>query len=374
MSRLSPEFITLNQGLDLQSPKIAAPPGTLLDSLNYEQVDFQGQKRIDGFVRYDGSLGSDQDDLYAVNLGGESSAEVGALVYVVDEVAGGDGDLVGVVTSFDNGVAVLAILNQNLIPTVGQELNIGTVYEVAPLAEQLSPEEQYDAILQSNAVLRERATSLPGPVAGLHWFNDRLYSVASVVKTPNTEDYEVNDMHVRGPVLKVQDGHIYIGTTERDPADVYSDVASLYQSRTEQQARDELGDALAYGWEFIHQGWEVPFFEGISLYGDLVALNQNRTGIGVEGPTSTSGSNGSPLTLLQNVEITNTRSQVSGWKNYDNPSAYNLNPAYVQRSDDPTYVYADAYISWDDAGTITVESENLTQYSSTNSVAITDIV
>lgn len=367
MSDLNPGFITLNQGLDLQSPKIAAPPGTLLDSLNYEQVDFQGQKRIDGFVRYDGSLGSYQDDLYVLGLSG-MNASPGDLVYTSSD------ELVGVALAVQEDSVLIALLNKNLLPTRSQELNIGVVVSVESLDATSSPEDQYTSILQANEVLRQRTTTLPGPVAGLHWFNDRLYAVASVVKTPNSESYEVNDMHVRGPVLKVQDRHIYIGTTERGGEDVYSDVASLYQSRTEQQAKDELGDALAYGWEFIHQGWEVPFFEGISLYGDLVALNQNRTGIGVEGPTSTAGSNGSPLTLLQNVEIVNTRPQVSGWKNYDNTSAYNLNPAYVQRSDDPTYVYADAYISWNDEGTITVASEDLVQYSSTNSVAITDIV
>lgn len=55
MSELIPNVLALNKGLDLQSPKLVAPPGSVLDSLNYEQVDFQGQKRIDGYTRYDGS-------------------------------------------------------------------------------------------------------------------------------------------------------------------------------------------------------------------------------------------------------------------------------------------------------------------------------
>ena len=50
MSNLTPSSITLDKGLDLQSPKVVAPPGSILDMLNYEQVDFIGQKRIDGYT------------------------------------------------------------------------------------------------------------------------------------------------------------------------------------------------------------------------------------------------------------------------------------------------------------------------------------
>lgn len=67
MSELIPNILALDKGLDLQSPKLTAPPGSVLDSLNYEQVDFQGQKRIDGFVRYDGGPLSAVYDVYLMD-------------------------------------------------------------------------------------------------------------------------------------------------------------------------------------------------------------------------------------------------------------------------------------------------------------------
>src|SRR5690606_1853351 len=119
-----------------------------------------------------------------------------------------------------------------------------------------------------------------GPVAGLHWFNDRLYAVASVAKIAATTNVYPNETVNGRPVLKVVNGYIYLGGLET--GDVGSDMASLFQSRTEQQALDELGDAGLYGWEFVHQGWSVPFENGVSLYGDLAALNRNRKGVGVQ--------------------------------------------------------------------------------------------
>ena len=66
MSRLYPNLMVLDKGLNLQAPKILAPEGSVLDSLNYEQVDFQGQKRIDGYARYDGSVLSAFDDFVVI--------------------------------------------------------------------------------------------------------------------------------------------------------------------------------------------------------------------------------------------------------------------------------------------------------------------
>ena len=361
MSDLNPGFITLNQGLDLQSPKIAAPPGTLLDSLNYEQVDFQGQKRIDGYVRYDGSLGSYQDDLYVLGLSGMDTSP-GDLIYNSND------ELVGVTLAVQEDSVTIALLNKNLLPTRNQELSIGTVVSVESLDDTASPSEHYDAILQANEVLRQRATTLPGPVAGLHWFNDRLYAVASVVKTPNSDGYEVNDTHERGPVLKVQGGNMYIGTAVRSAEDVTSDVASLYQSRTEQQAKDELGDAQEYGWEFVHQGWVVPFINGISLYGGLTALNQNRTGVGAQGPTSIAGNKGKPLSATQKGSITNLPLQVNGWKTSDSRTTYNLDVNALNEEDNWS-IYADAFISWDRTSSAPVLGP-LVEYSPTASVEV----
>ena len=291
MSELAPSIVPLALGLNLQAPKLMAEPGSVLDTLNYEQVDFQGQKRIDGFVRYDGSLGSYQDIFYRVP---SASGSTGTIIY--------DGGKPAAVVVGNSGGTIVAIIDDNYRPSDAQEIK-----------SFMTPGEHYAAILEYNQVLRNRATTLDGAVAGLHWFEDRLYAVAPAPSgIPN----------------------------------VPAGVGTLWQSRTERQAQEELGNAAAYGWAFIHQGWILPFVEGISLYGSLPAANQNRQNIGVQGPTSVSGSSGSPLSLIQKVKITNGATQANGWKSSDTPTSYILKASDVEDTDG-VYVYADAYIEWD---------------------------
>ena len=46
--------VPLKGGLDLTTPRMLVEPGKLVDCLNYECVDTDGYKKIDGFERYDG--------------------------------------------------------------------------------------------------------------------------------------------------------------------------------------------------------------------------------------------------------------------------------------------------------------------------------
>ena len=115
------------------------------------------------------------------------------------------------------------------------------------------------------------------------------------------------------------------------------------------------------------------FRNGVSLFGDLAALNQNRQGVGVQGPTSTAGSSGRPLVLLQAPTISNLPTQVNGWKSSDDPTSYALNPATVSEVD-TDYTYADAYITWDgETGAVSAPGSDmigLIEYSATASVVV----
>ncbi len=142
---------------------------------------------------------------------------------------------------------------------------------------------------------------------------------------------------------------------------VNSDMASIYESRTEQQVLDEDEDGeWVFGWRMKELGWLVDFSGGKSLYGDLVSLNQNRQNLGVQGPTTTDGTNGSALSVSQNVEIDNEVSQVNGWKQSNSRTSYTVTPTPLVNADGE-YIYADAFISWDRDGNITQNTETLQQ-------------
>ena len=359
MSRLNPSLLPLDKGLNLQTAKLLAPEGSALDMLNYEQVDFQGQKRIDGYVRYDGSLGNYQDTFY--RLTGVSAA-------VDDVVNHTDGTLVGVVVDTTDGV-VIALINKNYVPAAGMELSIGTVATAVELRDELTPAEQYLEVLRNNQTLRDRVTALPGPVAGLHWFEDRLYAVASVTKLASTAQPKPNEIFQGKRVLDSGSNYVYVEGIDPSTHAEASAVASLFQSRDEQQAFDETGSYYNYGWSFIHQGWEVPFEAGVSLYGELTALNQNRQDVGIQGPSSIAEDAGSPLYLVQRVQASNFRPQVNGWKNYNSPENYSLSPTNIYRPDDAAYIYADAHITWTQTE-VTAATEQLVEYPATATVEV----
>jgi hypothetical protein len=414
MSDLNPSLIGLDKGLNLQTAKIVAPPGSVLDTLNYEQVDFQGQKRIDGFYRYDGSHSPALEDYYRITLTDTYTAAATGLVAIEDGV-------VGRVFSSGTNIIYVAVIDKNNTPEVGDELfgvdddgsyiNGNVVTAIVLGAESgATIEQHYAKLLEAMQWTRNNTEELPGSIIGLHWFRDRLYAVADVVAASlfgTTPVIYPNDVLTSGgDAAKVLDAFV-LGNSRlvflasmspeiwatvdadvtRDSVSVgaiangfedFSDIgeiATFFESRSELQVLDEDGPSGPYdfGWRLIDQGWEVGFEDGISLYGSLPSLNQNITGIGTQGPTSTSGNNGLPLVLVQGVNITNKQVQVNGWKNSQTPLSYELETDNLQDVDDDT-IYADAYISWN--GTTTEVSapgltdDTLIEYPAGNTVVV----
>lgn len=412
MSELVPSIVSLDKGLNLQTAKLVAPTGSILNALNYEQVDFQGQKRIDGFVRYDGSALSVLDDYYKITL-------TDAFEGVTGDLVGLDDGLVGVVVGTDTAIIYVAIINSNLIPVVGDSLLLfatgGTptpniVLDVVTGVESGETiDDHYAKLLVYSQALRDKVESLPGGVIGLHWFRDRLYAVADVVIVslsgidPIIYPNDIIRLSDNGEVVKVLDSFVrantrivFIDSRVAEPwgvegAEVTRDsisigtiavgfetiavseeIASFWQSRTEQQVLTEDGPAGPYdfGWKFIDQGWEVRFEDGISLYGSLPSLNQNIAGIGIQGPTSIVDNNGKALIITQKVVITDKNTQVNGWKDSQTPLTYVLDVDNLTEIDSLT-IYADAYISWNGITTEVIASvDDLTEYPATNTIVI----
>lgn len=421
MSNLNPDVLILDKGLNLQSAKITAPTGSVLDCINYEQVDFQGQKRIDGFTRYDGDMLSAQDDYYIITT---TTATVPAPADEQGVLSDADGNFLGHYMRYPGDATdtkfLVALYDLNRVPVATDVLSFrnrttyvvlgtGTVSTIVTSSSEPSTTVQYDNLLALNSYLRGFVESLPGAIIGLHWFRDRLYAVADVLTASidgTTPEIFPNDVLVSGGDTAKVLGAITLANTRvlflsslntavwatvgadvtRNAISVGSisdgfqsftaaqELASFYESRTEAQVLEEDSPGpYDFGWRFVDQGWSVLFEKGISLFGSLPSLNQNITGLGTQGPTSTSGNNGRPLILLQRVNITNDQSQVNGWKSSQTASSYFLDPDNLT-SVDTDYIYADAYLSWDGAsGIVTapgITTGTLIEYPATNTVEV----
>lgn len=413
MSNLKPSMIGLDKGLNLQVAKIVAPPGSALDTLNYEQVDFQGQKRIDGYTRFDGSHLAALDEYRVITLDGNYEF---ALYDLIASDLGLFGVVAGVESSGENTVLYVAVTNENYVPVQQtqvyrivngvQEAEINFLTSVLGVDSGATPEEHYAKLIELNAAIRSNVEALPGPVAGLHWFRDRLHAVAAVVYISlagiSPTIYPGDTLEINGESAVVLDSAVMTGTrvvfldsmnttawsaigeeVSRDSvvvgttiaefeAPTLDEIASIFEARSEEQVLREDAPTGPYnfGWRFKHLGWKVFFDDGLSLYGSLPALNQNIEGVGTQGPTPTSDNNGAPAVLNQGVTITNMPGQVNGWKSTESNTTYSPTASDVEEIDDVA-VYADAYISWDGStGEVIGDTGSLTEYSPTNTIRI----
>lgn len=414
MSELVPSVLPLDKGLDLQTAKIIAQPGTVLDTLNYEQVDFQGQKRIEGYTRYDGSVLSAIDEYYVLTLNQSNpNLAPGDMLLKNDLVFGVVGKVDQYLVYYLRTNAAVEVVENNSINAVyagntgGETFTVVSNVEGKDVTPQPTADEYYANLLELMESIRQRVEALPGGIIGLHWFQDRLYAVADTayiqlgstpsvypndVLTINGRDYPVLDVYVT-PAVQT----ILLGGTDADLAgqtvvrngdeigiaqvDTYDEslarVATIFESRTEQQVLDEpvVGES-DFGWRYKHLGWMVNYERGRVLYGSLTAVNQNRQNIGIQGPTDTSGTNGSPQVLNQKISLTNGPAQVNGWKSTDTPTNYILDATDVQLVD-TKFTYADAFISWTaDSATVSTpgsDMNGLVEYSPTSTIRYTPL-
>lgn len=209
MSNLIPGLIPLENGLNLQTAKIAAPPGSSLDMLNYEQVDFVGQKRIDGYVRYDGNMQPVLDEYLVLTLTSAIPGSPGDLLYV-------NGEFWGRLLEVDGFIIYVAVYNHRLTPNVGgnitwdgDDLEVASVIE-GKEEEGITAEDHYNNLLRFMNVLRGEIGELP-PVAGLHWHEDRLYAVADVLAVIVETGEPVSDC-----AYLVVEGNAFYGSYQDD--------------------------------------------------------------------------------------------------------------------------------------------------------------
>lgn len=320
----------LNGGLDLTSPKIDAPKGTLLDVLNRDTIDRIGYRRINGFEPYDGRVSPAQIEYYTLTDTGYSGTlstdfPNDTLLVVEDDPDVLFGIVVGRVST---DTIVYARINEDAEPSVGQVINgYGTTTPDFTVDSKgtYAGDDAADTVSDMNAfntVLRNRITSLDDVPIGLHWFRDRLYAVQDdhtvyFTQSAGTTEILPNSLlskdagasTARVLNIQLQSGTTWAGgdaagtlqievltgawgisgtvtvsaptnTTEitlrekvegTDPEPLY---ASLARSKSERQALLEDNDPDLAGWSRIDHGWEMDFDDGISDTNGLTVVSR----------------------------------------------------------------------------------------------------
>lgn len=248
--------VALNQGLDLVTPPLMIKPGSLIECLNYEMTDIAGYKRIDGYERYDGYPTGAVYEFFRVQLNADTVPNQALIVPGVIISRVGDGlpkKDIGVVvggpltdnyydivplTSTDSFVVSEELLllqeggflvlqselgvlrlqgdatafGENFIITslLGVSVDITVGGTPAPgKSLGLTAIEYIEALRDYSAVLRALVDEAPAPVAGLHWFEDRLLAAVNALGitliTPTGGPYPKEGVRMRwnGVVYRV---------------------------------------------------------------------------------------------------------------------------------------------------------------------------
>lgn len=184
-------------------------------------------------------------------------------------------------------------------------VNTIAVDYIQDLEELQLPDVYLDKILEYQAILRTFVTALPTVALGLHWFDDTLYAVAGAVVIEfeslgvGTYSYPIQGAVVTGSGgstgtvlassitsgaspnvrLTILDNYTGSWVGETVPGVVYdpmgsanvlavesvtgdSNIAHLWEARTQLRILQEDSAPIRFGWEPIFQGWEFNYDSG----------------------------------------------------------------------------------------------------------------
>ena len=184
MSNLVPSVIPLQDGLDLQSPKLIAKPGSMIDCLNYEIVDLLGYKRIDGFQRYDGNVSL--KDIPNARVYTAAVTGVGTLGAGITNEAFEDsfGNTIGFIFSAvpisggPNATITYISFSGDLVASGTMATTLWSFTSSATAHSETT--QTQDQMIALETYLRNLVVSLPRTPVGLHWFIDKLYAVVPI--------------------------------------------------------------------------------------------------------------------------------------------------------------------------------------------------
>lgn len=178
MSNLQPSVIPFGEGLDLQSPKLIASPGSMLDCLNYEIVDKLGYSRIDGYMPYDGNVSLKDFPEFKVYDTGQTIMTGLAGASANTPIEDSDNNIVGFAFSVTVVIGGSIGRVKYISFTGASKLVNVTVNGIAcNLDGYVETTITQTEMIALDTYLRSLVTPLHKRAQGLHWHRDNLYAV-----------------------------------------------------------------------------------------------------------------------------------------------------------------------------------------------------
>lgn len=185
----SSTVVAFEGGLDMVTPVQNTAPGTLVDCLNYEVGPIKGYRRIDGYERFDGSIGGGIVNLYSTTMepfNPSFEVEVGdvlslygqdkaVVVDVVDEqvfyVPTAPGNKLNTATSY-------SIRHSDGGLTSGVEITSDTVDTRDTAADY---DEYITQLRAAQVLLRSYVKEAPNNISGVYFGRTQAYAVVDMV-------------------------------------------------------------------------------------------------------------------------------------------------------------------------------------------------
>lgn len=187
----SSAVVLFEGGLDLVTPVQNSASGTLVGCLNYEVGPIKGYRRIDGYERYDGSMGGGVSNLYrcrirALNPGwvytvGDEIYRYGKLLAIitsVEDIPDDDDKIITYVPQSPGEPLSIAVVGYRIKHTFSPylETSMLVTYPTEDTKDTAADHAEYVSDLRdAQALLRNSVEAAPRAIAGVYYGRDRAY-------------------------------------------------------------------------------------------------------------------------------------------------------------------------------------------------------
>lgn len=248
--------VAFEGGLDMVTPVQNSAPGTLIDCLNYEVGPIKGYRRIDGYERFDGSIGGGITNVYVADLralnpgftiaAGHTISHYGVPMATVVDTEGMD--VYYVPTAPGNKLSMFVAGYRVRNPNTGTETSLIVQTPTQDTRDTSATYEEYiTRLYAAQATMRAAVVSAPNKIAGVYYGRTDAYAVVDMIVLNMfvaSDTLEVGQYFLRGTnsyrVAAVDGGLVYARVI-RTGLDAVADTRVV----TQQVAEDGIGAVIS---------------------------------------------------------------------------------------------------------------------------------